>query len=127
MDIDISNDALQAAAERANQEQRSVIDVINTLMRDYAEGRTWLNLPEGEQSAAAPASEKAWRRKMARSILALNEEDSNAARRGAPNVGPYGDMSSSLRRLARGEELPSAKELRGGFWADDEPAATEGE
>jgi hypothetical protein len=54
VDVNVSNDLLQAAAERANQEQRSVIEVINTLMRDYAEGRTWLNLPAGEQSAGAP-------------------------------------------------------------------------
>jgi hypothetical protein len=45
VDLAISNDLFQRAAERANQEQRSVIDVINTLMRDYADGRTWLNLP----------------------------------------------------------------------------------
>jgi hypothetical protein len=45
-DIRIPNDVLQAAAERANQEQRSVTDVTATLMRDYAEGRTWLNLPD---------------------------------------------------------------------------------
>ena len=45
-EINIPNDLLQAAAERANQEQRSLTEVINTLLRDYAEGRTWLNLPE---------------------------------------------------------------------------------
>jgi hypothetical protein len=45
-EISVPNDLLQRAAERANQEQRSVIDVISTLMRDYADGRTWLNLPE---------------------------------------------------------------------------------
>ena len=47
-DIAVSNDLLQSAAERANQEGRSLTDVINTLLRDYAEGRTWLNLPAGE-------------------------------------------------------------------------------
>lgn len=46
VEIAISKDALNAAAEKANREQRSVIDVINTLLRDYAAGRTWLNLPE---------------------------------------------------------------------------------
>jgi metal-responsive CopG/Arc/MetJ family transcriptional regulator len=51
-DISIPNDLLQAAAERANQEQRSLHDVINTLLRDYAAGRTWLNLPDGEQAAS---------------------------------------------------------------------------
>jgi hypothetical protein len=47
VDINISRDAMNEAAERANQEQRSLIDVINTLLREYAKGRTWLNLPPG--------------------------------------------------------------------------------
>jgi hypothetical protein len=59
-DIRVPDDVLQAAAERANQEQRSVTDVIAALMRDYARGRTWLNLPDGEQllcpGATGPSS-----------------------------------------------------------------------
>jgi len=46
VDLAVSRDLLERAAERANQEKRSLTDVINTLLRDYADGRTWLNLPE---------------------------------------------------------------------------------
>lgn len=64
--------------------------------------------------AAAPAMEKAWRRKMAREILALHEEEGRLTAAGARNVGPYGDAVLCLRRLARGQELPKPEELRGG-------------
>ena len=54
VEMDVSRDLLEAAAERANQEQRSLVDVINTLLRDYADGRTWLNLPAGPANPSAP-------------------------------------------------------------------------
>ena len=54
VEMDVSRDLLEAAAERANQEQRSLVDVINTLLRDYADGRTWLNLPAGPVNPSAP-------------------------------------------------------------------------
>lgn len=55
------------------------------------------------------------RREVAREVLALDEADRKFSGRGSQfNHGPYGDMQSSLRRLARGEALPDASELRGG-------------
>jgi len=44
-ELEVPYDVLEAAAERANQEYRSLTDVTATLLRDYAGGRTWLNLP----------------------------------------------------------------------------------
>ena len=43
-------DVVEAAAERANAEQRSLTEVIVTLLRDYTAGRTYLNLPDGESA-----------------------------------------------------------------------------
>ena len=40
-------DVVEAAAERANAEQRSLTEVIVTLLRDFTAGRTYLNLPDG--------------------------------------------------------------------------------
>ncbi|HZR50146.1 MAG TPA: hypothetical protein VFB06_11560 [Streptosporangiaceae bacterium] len=65
-------------------------------------------------AAAMPALERSIRRRMAREILALDEADGTLERTGARNVGPYGDMRTSLRRLARGETLPRPEDLRGG-------------
>jgi hypothetical protein len=38
-------DVVQAAAERANTENRSLVDVATTLLREYAAGKSWVNLP----------------------------------------------------------------------------------
>jgi len=69
-------------------------------------------LPGDEQMAAwivldatLPAIRRADRRDLARHILALDEEDQARHRQG-PNKGPWNDMRTSLRRLARGESLP---------------------
>ena len=55
--------------------------------------------------------ERRVRRETAQEVVALEAEDQ---RRWERNVGPYGDMRTSLRRLARGEPLPRPEELRGG-------------
>lgn len=60
--------------------------------------------------AVLPAIEQHVRRSMAREVLALDAADHKLTR----NVGPWGDMKTSLKRLARGEELPDVKGLRGG-------------
>ena len=61
--------------------------------------------------AAAPLLERSIRRKMVREILDLAKADANLSH---INKGPWGDVDSSVRRLARGEPLPDAKDLRGG-------------
>lgn len=64
--------------------------------------------------AALPLIDRHIRRHVAREVLALDEAEHTLARNGARNVGPYGDAVLSLRRLARGEPLPDARDLRGG-------------
>ena len=59
--------------------------------------------------------ERRVRRQAAREIIHLDQED--RARR-ARNVGPYGDMQTSLNRLMRGQALPALRELRGGEGAE---------
>jgi hypothetical protein len=51
------------------------------------------------------------RRETAREVIALDEADQKLWE---VNHGPFGDMRTSLRRLARGEQLPEARDLRGG-------------
>jgi hypothetical protein len=60
VDLRVRADALDAAAERANEEQRSLTDVVTALLRDYAAGRTWLNTPteEGSEDARLRAAEE---------------------------------------------------------------------
>jgi hypothetical protein len=48
--FDLPADVLEAAAERANAEKRSLAEVTVTLLRDYAAGTSWLNLPQGDDS-----------------------------------------------------------------------------
>jgi hypothetical protein len=62
-------------------------------------------------AAALPVIERDVRRRTAREVFALEAEDRKRQDR---NRGPYGDIRSSLRRLARGEPLPEPHELRGG-------------
>jgi hypothetical protein len=60
VDLRVRADALDAAAERANGEQRSLTDVATALLRDYAAGRTWLSAPgeEGGEDARLRAAEE---------------------------------------------------------------------
>jgi hypothetical protein len=46
--FDLPVEVLEAAAERANAENRSLTEVTVTLLRDYAAGTSWLNLPRGD-------------------------------------------------------------------------------
>jgi hypothetical protein len=54
--------------------------------------------------AALPLIERDVRRKMARHILALDQLDRQQVER-TSNKGPFYDMRTSLRRVARGEPL----------------------
>jgi hypothetical protein len=99
VDVNISNDALQAAAERANQEQRSVIDVINTLLYDYAGGRTWLNLPDG-------ATGRWW----------ITTDPLSAG--GEKVLGPFGDQELALKVRTYMEAAQPL--VRGTYWVDEE-------
>lgn len=55
---------------------------------------------------ALPAIQRDAVKRAARHILALDAADRRAHGPGGPNKGPWNDMQTSLRRLARGEELP---------------------
>jgi hypothetical protein len=44
-DLNIPRGVLEAAAERASEEHRSLSEVVTALLRCYAEGQTWANLP----------------------------------------------------------------------------------
>lgn len=59
-------------------------------------------------TAALPLIERDVRRQMARQVLALNDLDSQQAA-ATNNRGPFYDMRTSLRKLARGEELADAQ------------------
>ena len=112
---DIPEAALAAGAEAVNEAHAK---------RGWNKPAPWWvkEVSAAVLDAAAPllAEEVAAKtcRKMARDILALDQEDRNLERKGARNVGPYGDMKTSLRRLARGEPLPDVRELRGGEGAE---------
>jgi hypothetical protein len=56
-------------------------------------------------TAALPFIERHVRRQVAREVLELNELDRVQGER-TNNRGPFYDMRTSLRRLARGETLP---------------------
>ena len=57
--------------------------------------------------AAMPAIEKAVLREMARRVLALDAADRTLRHQpDHPNKGPWNDMRTTLRRLARGEPIP---------------------
>lgn len=64
--------------------------------------------------AAWPLIERHIRRQMAREILHLHAVDRSCTR----NVGPWGDMGISLKRIERGEPLPRPEELHGGEGAE---------
>ena len=55
----VDRDLIEVAAERANEEQRSLSDVISTLLssllREYATGRSWLNVPPQGSGPGSPA------------------------------------------------------------------------
>jgi hypothetical protein len=46
--LELPAEVIEAAAEKANAEQRSLTEVATVLLRDYAAGTSWVNLPEGE-------------------------------------------------------------------------------
>jgi hypothetical protein len=50
-DLRLRFEAVEAAAKRANAENRSLTEVAAALLLEYAAGRSWLNLP-GEKNAA---------------------------------------------------------------------------
>jgi hypothetical protein len=58
--------------------------------------------------------ERRVRREAGREILALDVADKAIERTPATNKGPFGDVDTSVRRLARGEQLPRPEDLRGG-------------
>jgi hypothetical protein len=58
--------------------------------------------------------ERRVRREMAREVLALDAVDGQCAR----NVGPWGCMDASLKRIERGVALPDWRELHGGEGAE---------
>jgi hypothetical protein len=60
------------------------------------------------------AIERRVRRDMAREILHLDEVDRQCSR----NVGPWGDVRTSVRRIGRGEALPDWRDLHGGEGAE---------
>jgi predicted HD phosphohydrolase len=45
MVLDVPDDVTSAAAQRAEREGHSLPAVTAALLRDYAAGRTWLNIP----------------------------------------------------------------------------------
>jgi hypothetical protein len=57
--------------------------------------------------AGLPGIQRHAIRKAARQILALDEADRRMHAPGMPNTGPWNDMRTTLRRLTRGEPLPS--------------------
>jgi hypothetical protein len=48
--LDLPAEVIEAAAERANAERRSLTEVATALLRDYAAGTSWANLPGGESA-----------------------------------------------------------------------------
>lgn len=42
-ELNIPEDVLEAAAERANREHRSLVALVTEFLRDYADGRTEFN------------------------------------------------------------------------------------
>jgi hypothetical protein len=69
--------------------------------------------------AALPVIQRDAVRQAARHILALDAADRRAHAPGTPNKGPWNDMQTTLRRLARGEPMPDLPRA--------EPTSTEGE
>jgi hypothetical protein len=60
---------------------------------------------------ALPAIQRDAVRQAAKQILALDAADrTRRAPPGCPNKGPWNDMRTTLRRLARGEALPALEE-----------------
>lgn len=106
--MQIPDEAIHLVAERMFRRYESEYSASHLTWRDFADDA------RADLEAAAPLLERAICRKMARDILALAAEDENAEKKGARHAGPYGDMRTSLRRLARGEPLPDAMDLRGG-------------
>lgn len=45
--LDLPADVVEAAAERANAEEVSLTEVTAALLREYAEGKSWINKPGG--------------------------------------------------------------------------------
>jgi hypothetical protein len=104
---DVPAPAIQAAAEVLFRQYESEYSASHLTWRDFADqAREVLE-------AAMPAIERASRRKVAREILALDAADKAIERSPATNKGPFGDVRSSVRRLARGEPLPRPEDLRG--------------
>lgn len=60
--------------------------------------------------------ERQVRRDLAREILALDAKEAKCSR----NKGPWGDIEASVRRIARGEQLPDWRELHGGELAGEQ-------
>jgi hypothetical protein len=60
---------------------------------------------------ALPAIQRDAVRQAARQILALDAADRRAHAPGMPNKGPWNDMRTSLRRLARGGSLPEVPDV----------------
>jgi hypothetical protein len=50
--LDLPEDVVQAAAERANTENMSLTEVTAALLREYADGKSWANVPETEPDSA---------------------------------------------------------------------------
>jgi hypothetical protein len=79
--IVLPDDVVQAAAARANAENRSLTDVTAALLREYAAGKSWVNLPTpagAEFDALLRAANAGLEEAMRRSGLMDRIEESRA-------------------------------------------------
>lgn len=60
--LDLPDDVVQAAAARANDENRSLVEVTAALLREYAAGQSWINIPPPEVQGGGEYAELLTRR-----------------------------------------------------------------
>lgn len=100
---------LAAVSQTAGTQARVVADPLARLSARLGFGHR--TDPSEIEDRLCGTVERRIRRETAQEVLALEAADQKLWER---NTGPYGDMRTSLRRLARGEQLPRPEDLRGG-------------
>lgn len=103
---------LAAVSQTAGSQARVVADPLARLQARLGFGHR--TDPSEIEDSLRGMVERRVCRETAREILALADAERALSRVGARNKGPYGDVDSSVHRLARGEQLPRLEELRGG-------------